>query len=156
MSMRVYIGTLLRCGPERAWQEVQRPALLRYITHPLVHFEPIAPNTFPPAWREGRYRVRMRLFGILPGGTQWIVIRLKVSPGIYELFDDGQGDLIAHWRHHITLRPTPEGFTHYTDTVDIEAGLLTWGVWLYANVLFRYRQSRWRRLVENHFDYAKT
>lgn len=154
--MQVKISTLLHCAPERAWQEVQTSRLLRYIAYPLVHLEPITPRTFPETWSEGRYLVRMRLFGFLPFGTQWIVIRRAVTPGIYELLDDGHGDFIARWHHLITLRPTPEGFTHYTDVVDIEAGVLTVGVWLYASLFYRYRQMRWRRLVMSNFNYAQS
>ena len=152
--MRVTVSTLLRCAPERAWQEVQTPRLMGYVARPLVQFAPITPERFPDTWLEGRYLVRMRLFGIFPSGTQWIVIRRAAGPE-YELFDDGHGELITQWRHHITLRRTPEGFTHYTDTVDLKAGWLTAGMGLYAHLYFRHRQRRWRRLVRNNFRYEE-
>lgn len=154
--MQVKISTLLHCAPERIWQEVQTTNLLRHIAHPLVLFEPITPNTFPKKWSDERYWVRMWLFGLLPFGKQWIVIRRTEMQGEYELLDDGHGDMITRWRHLITLRPTAEGFTQYTDTVDIGAGLLTFGVWLFANFFFRYRQSRWRRLVARNFNYGES
>lgn len=151
--MQVKISTLLRRDPERIWQEVQTTRLLRYIAHPLVLFEPIIPKTFPEKWSDERYWVHMKLFGFLPFGKQWIGIRRVAKPDEYEILDDGRGEMIARWRHLITLRKTPEGFTQYTDTVDIEAGWLTLGVWFFANVFFRYRQRRWRRLVARNFDY---
>jgi len=35
----------------------------------------------------------------------------------------------------------------YTDEVEIEAGVFTPLVWLYANLLYRYRQLRWKVLI---------
>lgn len=151
--MQVKISTLLPCAPERVWQEVQTSRLLRYITQPLVVFDPISPVTFPEKWSDERYWVRMKLFGFFSIGKQWIVIRRTVVPQGYELLDDGHGDKITRWRHLITLRPTSDGFTHYTDTVDIKAGLLTFGIWLFASIFYRYRQNRWRRLVASNFNY---
>lgn len=151
--MLVNVSTLLACAPERAWQEVQTPRLLNHITSPLVRFEPLRPRAFPATWEPGRYRVRMWLFGLIPFGQQWIVISKTATAEGYEMLDDGHGDFIERWRHRITLRPAPDGRTRYTDTVEIEAGLLTAGVWLYAHVFYRYRQTRWRQLVKNNFKY---
>lgn len=151
--MRIHVSTQLKGTPGRVWQEVQTSKLLEYVARPLIVFEPISHPAFPEIWGNGCYQVRMRLFGVLSLGKQWIVIQPNVSPEGYDLLDDGHGDMIARWRHLITLRPTPEGFTQYTDTVEIDAGLLTIGVWLFAHIFYRYRQSRWRRLVRRNFNY---
>jgi len=37
--------------------------------------------------------------------------------------------------------------SRYTDHVDISAGLLTPGVWLFASLFYRARQQRWKRLL---------
>lgn len=151
-------ATTLNCRPERAWQEVQTSRLLTYITAPLVVFEPVAPTTLPAVWAEGRYLVRMRLFGRLPFGRQWIVItrpRVDTTPGRqhYELRDNGHGDVIATWDHWIIIRETEDGRTHYTDRVEVRAGLLTPFIWAYASLFYRWRQYRWRRLVARGFVY---
>jgi hypothetical protein len=151
-------ATILDCPPERAWQEVQTSRLLTYITSPLVQFVPVEPPTLPAIWSEERYLVQMRLFGLLPFGTQWIVITkpvLDVTPGRrhYELRDNGHGDVIAVWDHWIILRETEDGRTHYTDRVEVKAGLLTPFIWAYASLFYRYRQHRWRRLVRSGFAY---
>ena len=67
--MRVTITTQLNCPPGRAWQEVQTSRLLRYVTAPLVAFKPVEPPSFPEVWREEKYLVGMRLFGLLPVGN---------------------------------------------------------------------------------------
>ena len=151
-------ATTLNCPPERAWDEVQTSRLLAYITAPLVAFEPIDPLALPERWAEERYLVRMCLFGRIPFGTQWIVITRPVvdpTPGHqhYELRDNGHGDVIATWDHWIIMRATEDGRTHYTDRVEIRAGILTPFVWAYASLFYRYRQHRWRRLVAQDFAY---
>ncbi|HMQ30426.1 MAG TPA: hypothetical protein PKD53_06830 [Chloroflexaceae bacterium] len=151
-------ATILDCPPERAWQEVQTSRLLAYITSPLVRFVPVDPLSLPPVWSEERYLVQMRLFGLLPFGTQWIVITRPVIDGTpgrehYELRDNGHGDFIATWDHRIILRETEDGRTHYTDRVEVQAGLLTPFIWAYASLFYRYRQHRWRRLVASGFAY---
>lgn len=151
--MQVKISTILPCSPERAWQEVQTTKLLLYIAYPLLIFTPVKPNTFPETWGDESYLVRMRVLGFIPFGEQWIVIKRNVTSEKYELLDDGHSNLIKQWRHLITLERTPEGFTRYTDTVNIKAGLLTFGVWLFANIFYGYRQSRWHKLVSKNFNY---
>ena len=151
-------ATILNCPPERAWQEVQTSRLLMYVTAPLVTFVPVDPPALPEIWAERRYLVEMRLFGCVPFGTQWIVITRPVvaaTPGRqrYELRDNGHGAVIASWDHRIVLRETDDGRTHYTDQVEVQAGLLTPLIWAYASLFYRYRQYRWRRLVGRNFAY---
>lgn len=152
-------ATILDCPPERVWQEVQTTKVLAYVTAPLVVFEPVEPPALPEVWAEKRYLVRMRLFGRLPFSTQWIVISrpvVETTPGRqhYELRDNGHGDVIATWDHRIILRETANGHTHYADLVEVKAGLLTPLIWAYASLFYRYRQHRWRRLVERNFVYS--
>lgn len=100
----------------------------------------------------------MRLFGWLPLGTQWVAIsteRVDTTPGRqqYILRDNGHGQLAKVWDHIITLRETEDGQTHYTDQVTVRAGLLTPFIWFFASIFYRYRQYRWRRLVQAGFAY---
>jgi hypothetical protein len=62
---------------------------------------------------------------------------------------------IATWDHHIIMRETEDGRTHYTDQVEVKAGRLTPFIWVYASLFYRYRQHRWRRLVAQAFDYIQ-
>lgn len=156
--MRVTITTQLNCPPGRAWQEVQTSRLLRYVTAPLVAFKPVEPPSFPEVWREEKYLVGMRLFGLLPVGRQWIVIGIVTADSTqgsqrYQLRDNGHGDVISTWDHWITIEEAADGTTLYTDDVEVKAGVLTPFVWAYANTFYRYRQVRWRQLVKRKFTY---
>jgi ligand-binding SRPBCC domain-containing protein len=151
--MKTTVSTLLDAPPERVWEALQRPGLLEYVAAPLVEFEPVDPPSFPERWAREEYRVRMALFGVLPLGEQTIRIskpRVDDAEGeqFYRLRDDGSGRLASTWDHLISVRETPDGKTVYTDEVEVEAGLLTPLVWLFAAVFYRHRQRRWRKLVE--------
>jgi len=52
--------------------------------------------------------------------------------------------MVRTWDHEISIRHASATCCFYTDSVDIEAGLLTPLVWLFAQALYRYRQRRWR------------
>jgi hypothetical protein len=150
--MRLTVSTTLACSPEWAWRKVREPATLLRVASPLLRFELVEPTQLPDLWEDGVYQVKLSMFGVIPAGAQYVVItdiEADDSPGNrrYSIRDNGYGDLANRWDHVITLRENPDGTTFYTDTVDIEAGMLTLGVWLFASVFYRYRQMRWRKLV---------
>lgn len=151
--MRLDISTLLRCSLEEATAAVMTPRLLEYIASPLVHFTPVDAGGFPPRWSEGTWRVRLRLLGLLPFGEQAIVISFPEVPRGLAIRDAGYSALIPVWDHRITLEAVAGGVC-YRDQLEVRAGLLTPLVWLFAQVFYRHRQRRWRRLVAAGFDYA--
>ncbi len=150
----VRVTTLLDCRPERAWEEVQKPNLMRYVAAPLIHFEAVNPPELPERWKEGEYLVRLKLFGVLSLGTQWIGIEFPPdhTPGVsYQMRDNGHGQLMRVWDHLITIEPTPDGRTRYTDRVEVNAGLLTPLAWVFARLFYRHRQRRWCKLAGRNF-----
>jgi hypothetical protein len=55
--------------------------------------------------------------------------------------------LVRRWDHVIEVREV-DGRTVYSDTIEIEAGLLTLPVRIFAEFFYRHRQRRWRRLCQ--------
>lgn len=155
--MKVHVASVFDAPAERIWEEVRTTRLLRHVAWPLIVFAPIDPPVLPETWPEGRHRVAMRAFGILPLGRQWIVTSMprpdEHGRGVYRIRDQGSGDLISVWDHRIVIRARADGRTDYRDEVTVRAGLLTPFVWLFAHVFYRYRQRRWRRLVAARFHY---
>jgi len=156
--MLVERSTHLPCPAERCHEEVLTIRLLRYVTSPLLRFEPVDPPVLPERWADGAHRVSMRVFGVIPFGRQVIDISRHDSSretGHFraELRDNGRGTLIAMWDHRITIEAEGTG-CRYTDRVEVRAGLLTPLVWLFAWFFYRHRQKRWRALVGHGFDYA--
>ena len=151
--MRIRLSSVLDVSAERAWAAVRRPSLLHYVAYPLQTFEPINPPTWPPTWADGRYKARLRMFGVLPIGSQWIVIsNLADGPRSYRLRDNGNGSLVRQWDHLITIEPITASRCRYTDEVAVRAGLLTPAVTAFAYLFYLHRQRRWRKLVA--FDFA--
>ncbi len=145
--MRVHVESVLPCTPDKAWEELQRPALHREITRPLFRFVPADPPQFPERWPEGAtLHFRGYLFGFIPIGTHTIFFE-RIDPAARELQSREGGGLVRRWDHLVRLRPTGEGRTLYSDEILIEAGWLTVFVWLFAQWFYRHRQRRWRRVA---------
>lgn len=146
--MRIHVATILSWPPARVWSRALNTRVLQHVCWPLVTFRPLDPPQFPEAWPEGTFRVRLRILGV-PSGTQTLVISKPApqEPGIHAFRDNGFGTHVRRWDHWVRVRPAPNGQTLYSDTIDIEAGVLTPVVALYASVFFRWRQARWRRMI---------
>ena len=96
----------------------------------------------------------MFLFGFIPLGWQAIVISLPEPRGNTRFVrDNGHSPLIRRWDHWITIEPSEDGKrTRYTDTVEVEAGLLTPVIAAFARVFYAHRQRRWRALARTGFS----
>lgn len=150
--MLIRRSTILDVSAERAWAALRRPELLAYVARPIQAFHPVDPPLWPVTWADGRYQVKLRLFGLLPMGEQWIVIETPAGrSGSYRLRDNGHGDLVRRWDHLITIDPLSGDRCRYTDQVEVRAGLLTPFVAAFAWIFYRHRQRRWRRLVSSSF-----
>jgi hypothetical protein len=55
--------------------------------------------------------------------------------------------LVRRWDHAISIGEAPNGQTRYRDDIEVEAGLLTPIVWLFALCFYSHRQRRWRRVA---------
>ena len=153
--MTLELSTFLDAPPEKVWEEVNRPALLRYVARPLLAFEPTDPPAFPERWEEREYRVRMKQFGVVPVGWQVIGIERPEPEGSARVLrDNGRGTLARRWDHLITVESAGPGRTRYTDRLEVEAGPLTPFVWAFARAFYAHRQRRWRRLVASGFEYG--
>jgi hypothetical protein len=117
-----------------------------------VHFIPVDDAAFESFRPGGRYEVKLRLFGIIPFGTQWIVTSTHDADGTdwpKRLRDNGHSALISRWDHWITVMPEPNGGTHYSDEVEVSAGALTPFIWAFAQIFYWHRQRRWRGLAKS-------
>lgn len=151
--MHVDISSTLSCTYEQAVTEVQATRLLQYVARPIVHFSPVGKDAFPPAWTVGTHWVNLWLFGVLPLGRQAIVISFPPVASGFALRDAGHSALIPTWDHLITIEQGKSAVV-YRDRVEIRAGILTPFVWLFAEIFYRHRQRRWKKLVESEFDFG--
>jgi hypothetical protein len=148
--VKVDLSTRIDLPAETVWAEVQTAALLVHIAWPLLRFVPVGQEPIDSFKPGGRYLVKLRLFGLLPFGTQWIVTSVhesEMAEWPKRLRDNGHGTMIRRWDHWITITPAADGSTCYRDEVDISAGVLTPFIWAFAQLFYRHRQRRWRALA---------
>lgn len=151
--MRVKVSTFLAAAPEEVEQHLVTPRLLRYVASPLLKFIPCDSRKMPERWEEGTYWFSLRFLGLIPVGKQAVVISYPDTLGGFVMRDNGFSKIVKTWDHTITLDASGAG-TFYQDHVIIEAGVFTGFVWAFAQLFYRHRQRRWRKLVANGFNYC--
>lgn len=148
--MKISLSTVIDLSADDVWQEVQTSALLAHITWPIIRFQPIDPVSPPAVITEGRYLVRLWLFGFIPFGSQCIVASQHFAANDEwpkQIRDNGHGTFMKVWDHWITVQPLGGNRVDYRDAVEIEAGLISPFVWLFSQMFYRHRQRRWRGLA---------
>ena len=137
------VSTVLDCSAAKAWNEVQKSSLHRHITWPLARFVPIG-APFPERWSEGHtIQCKLIVFGIIPMGVHTVHFE-KIDQTNHEIQSREHDRLVARWDHLISIKPLGDSQSTYRDTIDIDAGVLTFVVWAWANWFYRHRQRRWR------------
>lgn len=155
MTQTVERTTHLEVPTHIVREHVMRAELLQYVARPMLHFRPIEPKTFPDVWTEGSYRASLWFLGVLPVGWQAIKIEPQPIRGeTWSIRDNGHGMMIRTWDHMIEIEPDGDG-TRYTDRVEVDAGILTPFVALFARIFYAHRQRRWHKLIANDFDYSR-
>ena len=144
VPMRVSVSTVLDCSPQAAWQEMLKPTHLAHVAFPMATIVPLRGERFPDRWREGATVVaRCFLFFVIPTGERRLVFE-RVDAARRELQTRESDPLVKSWDHLASAHDAPGGRTLYTDTIDIDAGMLTPLVWGWASLFYRHRQRRWR------------
>lgn len=144
--MKVKISTDLACPAIDAWQTVIQSATLSYVALPLAKIE-ASRASFPKNWIQAQtIYCKSYLFGFIPVGERTIYFE-RVDSAEKEIQSRESDPLIRRWDHLITVKPTSKSSCTYCDEVVIEAGLMTFFVWAWANWFYRHRQKRLADLV---------
>ena len=141
--MTVSVATDLPISAERACALASKPALLAHVLWPWLTMTPATP--LPESVAEGEeISVRLRFLGVIPGWTHTLRIERLAA---HEIASREHGGPVRAWNHRLTFEPTSSGTCRYTDTVEVRAGLATPLVGLFAHLIYRYRQARWRAIA---------
>jgi hypothetical protein len=141
--MTITVSTDLPISAERACELARKPALLAHVLWPWLSLTPL--TALPDEVGEGdTVSARLRFFGILPGWTHTLRLE-RVRP--HEIASREHGGPVTAWNHRLTFEPTSSGSCRYTDSVELHAGAATPAVALFAQLIYRYRQMRWRALA---------
>ena len=113
----VTVSSYYEYDPEDFWRLIQKPSTLNFITQGFVSFDWLDPLS--EDWIEGVvYRVRFKIFGIIPmGGIHSLKIE-KIDHMDKILRSQESNDLIQIWNHDLIVQKEND-LTKYTDRIDI-------------------------------------
>lgn len=139
-------STLLEAPAEAVWAAVKTPAAFRAVTRRLLVMPVIRRRM--DEWREGETVVGwVFLFGFLPFSRHHLHIA-SIDDSTRTLRSQEHGWLITTWNHDIEVTPIDAATCRYRDRIEIDAGIMTPVVVLYARWFYRMRQRRWRALAK--------
>lgn len=150
--MKFKISTFLHCTPAEAYKHALTPRLLMQVAHPMVAFVPLEKNFALDSYPVLKANFKVKLLGFVSIGVHTMRLSTGKNEKGYWIRDNGFSGLCETWDHVMSIDVCQEGCC-YSDNVEIKAGILTLVICLYARLFYGHRQRRWRRLVENSFNY---
>ena len=140
------IQTYFNTSTEKAWNTLKKKDTFLFITHGFLGF--IGSKNWPEEFYEGQeIDTRFVFFHIFPAWKHYLRV-VRLDNNRKELYSNEKGGPIKIWNHLIKIEPEKDQKCKYTDQIEIKAGLLTPFVWGYAHVFYRYRQHRWKKLIQ--------
>ncbi|OAT68942.1 hypothetical protein AWB85_07695 [Mycobacteroides immunogenum] len=144
----VYLDTALPTDADRVWSAMQYSGTFLYLCRGLFGIPALSGRTEP--MRVGE-RGTAWLWGLhlIPLYRHTIHV-VEVDEGTRTVRTHEGGGILRSWNHTLHVEPLGPARSRYSDSIDIDAGLFTAVVARGALAIFRYRQRRWRKLVEKH------
>lgn len=141
------ISTELGCTEDELWSRLIQPKVLQFLANPVLSFIPCDGSDFEKEWTVGKkYRMKLYLLKLLPLGMHQI--ELIVMDKLKNQIVARESDRIARvWNHTIRFKTIGKNRLHYTDEIEIRAGLFTPVLWVFAHIFYRHRQRRWGKLM---------
>jgi hypothetical protein len=144
----VHIATELPTDSDRVWQAMCHPASFSYVCRGLIGIPALTGRTEP--MRQGEIGTAwLWLFHLIPLSHHTIHV-IAVDQDTRSVCTHEHGGFLRTWNHTLHVEPVSAFRCRYSDTVDIDAGVLTFVVARAAVMIYRYRQRRWHKLVEKH------
>ena len=141
----ITVETTLNAPAHAVWSAVQRPEAFVHVAGAILRF-PAAERHAGP-WSVGdEIRGWLFLFRVVPL-TRHTLRVVDIDHDAMTLFTEEGGGFVRTWNHHIEVRALSDTRCVYTDRIDIDAGILTSAVALFARFFYRHRQRRWARLA---------
>jgi len=149
-KMKLDVSCDLPCELAQAKQAVKTLGLLNYVATPVMQFECVDSLEEKTNLEARIYIMKAKLFGFLPLGLHTMEFSYLDSIDQFVMRDNGRSGLCKKWDHIMTFQKREQG-VHYRDGADIQAGILTPLIWLFALFFYKHRQRRWKRLAIYNF-----
>ncbi len=142
--MKVKITTTRWTDKDTLWAEIEKVSSLLYVASPIISFRSSERCSLPESWQTGiEYCFNLLFLGVVPLGKHYItLVEMDKNTNIIKSHEHSR--IINSWVHTITIKENSTDKIDYTDEVEINAGIFTLPVWLFAHLFYRYRQYRWR------------
>lgn len=138
-------STVLGASAESVWAAVRTPAAFRAVTRRLISIPAIRDRQ--DEWRECEtVEGWVFLFGFLPFSRHHLHLA-RIDDVTRTLSSRESGGLITRWDHDIEVTPIDDARCVYRDRIEIEAGVMTPLVVVYARWFYWMRQRRWGALA---------
>jgi hypothetical protein len=145
--MKATISSIIYANADKMWEELQKSSSLMYIASPIIKFKSQDGSELPAKWEVGKkYSLKIFALHIIPLGKHYIVVK-SIDAKSNQIFSNESGSLTKTWNHLVRVERLSENMLKYTDEIEIEAGMLTVFVWMFAQIFYRHRQQKWKRLL---------
>ena len=151
MSKRrtIKVSSVFPAAQEIIWPLLSRVETLQHIAAPYAYFKPL--NLVDETWHEGDIiQFRFRVFGIIPMGIHTIQI-CEMDRKAGRITSKEYNRTVPVWNHTICLESVGKNSVHYTDKIEIDAGLITALVCTWAGFFYRHRQRKWMQLLSGRY-----
>jgi hypothetical protein len=139
-------STTLTAPAPAVWEAVKTPQAFRFVTRGLLTL-PVTTSRDRP-WQEGETVTGwVFLFGAIPFSRHRLHVA-QIDDAAMTLSSQEGGGLIRRWNHDIIVTLRDEVSCEYRDVIDIDAGLFTPVIALYARWFYFTRQRRWRAFAK--------
>jgi hypothetical protein len=147
MKMIARISALMACLEDELWQKILDPGSLQFVASPILSFRPVQKGSIAGDWQVGvPYQFNLYFLKFIPMGRHTIQL-VRIVKETRTIVSQESGILARVWNHAICFREAAPGVVRYTDEIEIQAGWLTPGIWLFAQLFYRHRQRRWKVLL---------
>jgi hypothetical protein len=148
--MLVKISTTLHCTKDELWKKIIEPKSLQFVASPILTFVPQNEGGLSGEWQvDTPYPLKLYFLKIIPIGGHTIKLT-KIDKETNTIISKENGQLARVWNHTINFQEVESGQLNYTDEIEIKAGWLTLGIWLFAHIFYRHRQRRWKVLLRSN------
>lgn len=148
--MKATISCMMMVSIETIWEELQKIDSLMEVASPILYFSNQNGEELFERWEvEQKYSFDLFAFKIVPLGKHVIEVK-SIDSQNKEIRTHEHGSLTKIWNHTIRVEGLSETTVHYTDEIEIRAGILTIIVWAFAHFFYRHRQRKWRKLLQEN------
>ena len=142
--MRVKVSSIFDMPAKMVFDRVQRFDTLENVSKPLIYFKPIEPKEIDNCVSGGSYLTKIFLFKFFYIGKHVInIVKLDKHDGVIVSNETG---IVKRWNHTITVEDRGSK-SQYTDEIEIESGIFTFFIWLFATIYYRHRHRRWKEMI---------